>query len=100
MLIHEKLTEMSHLSLSLCSVQCCSRSWHKCIIDNNGLKSGDENEILEIKNIYERSGVIEFAKNEIEKYTSRADKNLNSIPDGDLKERLKWFSSMLMSRKF
>lgn len=72
----------------------------KSVIDNNGLKSGDENEILEIKNIYERSGVIEFAKNEIEKYTSRADKNLNSIPDSDLKERLKWFSSMLMSRKF
>lgn len=72
----------------------------KSVIDNNGLKPGDENDILEIKNIYERSGVIEFAKNEIEKYTSLADKHLNTVPDGEMKERLKWFSSMLMSRKF
>ncbi len=72
----------------------------KSVIDNNGLKPGDEKDILEIKNIYERSGVIEFAKNEIEKYTSLADKHLNEVPDGEMKERLKWFSSMLMSRKF
>lgn len=72
----------------------------KSVIDNNGLKPGDENDILEIKNIYERSGVIEFAENEIEKYTSLADKHLNTVPDGEMKERLKWFSSMLMSRKF
>lgn len=72
----------------------------KSVIDSNGLKPGDENDILEIKNIYERSGVIEFAENEIEKYTSLADKHLNTVPDGEMKERLKWFSSMLMSRKF
>lgn len=72
----------------------------KSVIDSNGLKPGDENDIQEIKNIYERSGVIEFAENEIEKYTSLADKHLNTVPDGEMKERLKWFSSMLMSRKF
>lgn len=72
----------------------------KSVIDNDGLKPGDENDILEIKNIYERSGVIEYAENEIEKYTSLADKHLNTVPDGEMKERLKWFSSMLMSRKF
>lgn len=72
----------------------------KSVIDNDGLNPGDENDILEIKNIYERSGVIEYAENEIEKYTSLADKHLNTVPDGEMKERLKWFSSMLMSRKF
>lgn len=72
----------------------------KSVIDNDGLKPGDENDILEIKNIYERSGVIEYAENEIEKYTSLADKHLNTVPEGEMKERLKWFSSMLMSRKF
>lgn len=72
----------------------------KSVIDSNGLKPGDENDILEIKNIYERSGVIEYAENEIEKYTSLADKHLNTVPEGEMKERLKWFSSMLMSRKF
>lgn len=72
----------------------------KSVIDNDGLNPGDENDILEIKNIYERSGVIEYAENEIEKYTSLADKHLNTVPEGEMKERLKWFSSMLMSRKF
>ncbi len=70
------------------------------VIENNGLDPADENGILEIKRIYEKSGVIEFAKTEIEKYTFLAEKNLISIADAEMQQRLKWFSSMLMNRNF
>jgi geranylgeranyl diphosphate synthase type II len=69
------------------------------IIGNNGLEN-NEVKIAEIKNIYRKYGIFDFAKKEIEKYTNEADKYLNTFPDGDRKERLKWFSNMLMSRSF
>lgn len=69
------------------------------IIINNGLEN-NEVKITEIKNIYQKYGIFDFAKKEIEKYTNEADKYLNTFPDGERKERLKWFSNMLMSRSF
>ncbi|HMS64059.1 MAG TPA: polyprenyl synthetase family protein [Ignavibacteria bacterium] len=71
----------------------------KEIINNNGIENNDD-KIAEVKNIYQKYGVIDFAKKEIEKYTQSADKYLNTFPDGESKEKLKWFSGMLMSRSF
>jgi len=70
------------------------------IIINNGLGKVNDDKIYEIKNIYEKYGVINSAQKEIEKYTLLADRYLNTFPDGEAKERLKWFSKMLMSRSF
>lgn len=70
------------------------------IINNKGLKPEDEGKISDIKKIYEKYGVIESAQKEIEKYTALADKYLDTIEDGEHKERLKWFSKMLMGRSF
>jgi len=70
------------------------------IIINNGLEKATEDKIIEIKNIYEKYDVIKSANEEIEKYTMLADRHLNTLPDGEAKERLKWFSNMLMSRSF
>ncbi|MDQ3022495.1 MAG: polyprenyl synthetase family protein [Bacteroidota bacterium] len=70
------------------------------IVNKTGLKPDDTEKILKIKNIYEKYGVIESAQKEIERYTKLADKYLNTLPDGDQKERLKWFSEMLMGRIF
>jgi len=70
------------------------------IITNNGLEKPNDDKIIEIKNIYEKYGVINSAQKEIEKYTLLADRHLNTLPDGAAKERLKWFSNMLMSRSF
>ena len=70
------------------------------IVYQQGLKSGNMKDILEIKNIYNKYGIIESAKKEIEHYTGLADECLNTIPDGVYKERLRWFSEMLMGRSF
>lgn len=70
------------------------------IVLNNGLSEWDEIRISEIRNIYERHGVFESAQTEIENFTRLADEFLDTLPDGDPKERLKWFSEMLMSRSF
>jgi geranylgeranyl diphosphate synthase type II len=70
------------------------------IISDNGLKNPDDKSILEIKNIFQRHGIIDDAKKEIEKYTLIADSHLNSFPEGESKDRMKWFSNMLMSRSF
>ena len=70
------------------------------IVNKNGLKADDTGKIFEIKNIYKKYGIIDSAEKEIENYTKLADKYLNTLPDGESKERLKWFSGMLMGRSF
>lgn len=70
------------------------------IINNGGLKTEDDKGINEIKKIYEKYGVNESAQKEIRHYTNLADKYLDSLKDGEHTERLKWFSEMLMGRRF
>ena len=70
------------------------------IVNKNGLIADDTEKILEIKNIYTKYGIIDSAHKEIENYTKLADKYLNTLPEGESKERLKWFSGMLMGRSF
>lgn len=72
----------------------------KSIIENNGLSDSGENKINLIKSIFEEHGVIDFAQKEIEKYTLLADAHLNKLPESEYRNRLKWFSGMLMSRSF
>ncbi len=70
------------------------------IADKKILKTNEADTITEIKNIYIKYGIIESAKKEIAHYTKLADKYLNTLTDGEQKERLKWFSEMLMGRSF
>ena len=55
---------------------------------------------MEIKNIYEKYGVLESAQNEIELYTNLADEYLYAFTDPEHQKRLRWFSEMLMGRSF
>jgi len=62
---------------------------------------GITNEIIEnVKEVYIKNGIIESAKAEIINYTLKADEYLNNIKDTNSRNRLKWFSGMLMERKF
>lgn len=70
------------------------------IITNDGFSSKEISKIWEIKDIYKKHGVIDSALKEIEHYTNLANKCLDSLPEGEHKERLSWFSNMLMSRSF
>lgn len=70
------------------------------IVNKTGLKADDNDKISEIKNIYVKYGIIDAAQKEIEHYTKLADKYLNTLSEGESKERLKWFSGMLMGRSF
>lgn len=65
-------------------------------------RAGQQNEKLipDIKNIYTKYGVIDSAKNEIERYTQLAETSLSKIPEEKHRERLKWFSQLLMDRSF
>lgn len=73
------------------------KSLLESVIKNKGLKK--ENEILAIKNIYEKYGIIDSAKKEIEKYTNTANHYLGKIKDENSKMMLLWFSYMLLNRK-
>lgn len=53
-----------------------------------------------VKKIYEKYGVTECAKTEIEKYTAKAEEFLNSLNDEKAKAKLKWLSQMLMGRTY
>ena len=66
------------------------------IITNKGLKK--EEEILKVKAIYKKYGVINSALCEIEKYTSKANEFLNELKNEDGRNSLIWFSDMLLSR--
>jgi geranylgeranyl diphosphate synthase type II len=70
------------------------------IITNDGFSSKEVSKILEVKQIYKKHGIIDSALNEIAHYKNTANKCLDSLPEGEHKERLKWFSNMLMSRSF
>ncbi len=66
------------------------------VIANKGLKK--ESDILAVKKIYEKYGIIDFAGNEIEKYTARANGYLNKIKNKNARFMLSGFSYMLLNR--
>jgi geranylgeranyl diphosphate synthase, type II len=66
------------------------------VITKKGLKK--ESDIIAVKNIYQKYGIIESATKEIEKYTERANKHLNKIKNKNSRLMLSWFSYMLLKR--
>ncbi|MEO8664177.1 MAG: polyprenyl synthetase family protein [Ignavibacteria bacterium] len=70
------------------------------IASGKGLKADNTEKIMEIKNIYERYGVLESAQNEIELYTNLADEYLYAFTDPEHQKQMRWFSEMLMGRSF
>jgi len=68
------------------------------VIINKGVKT--EEDIKDIKKIYEDYGIINFAQKEVESYTQKANEYLERIKESDAKEMLRWFSQMLLSRSF
>lgn len=66
------------------------------VITNKGLKK--ESDIIAIKNIYEKYGIIKSAKTEIDKYTKKADIFLRKIKNNKSRLMLEWFSYMLLNR--
>jgi len=66
------------------------------IINSKGLQNNEE--ILKVKEIYEKYGIVDSAMNEIEKYTSKANEYLNELKNEDGRNSLTWFSDMLLSR--
>lgn len=66
------------------------------VIINKGVKK--ESDITEIKNIYEKYGVINSASEEIEKYTKKANGYLEKIQNYKSRLMLMWFSYMLLNR--
>ncbi len=69
------------------------------IINRHDLNISDEI-ILQVKDIYIKQGITEAARSEIEIFTNKADDYLSNIKNNSSGERLKWFSAMLMERKF
>jgi len=68
------------------------------IIQNQGLNKDEE--ILKVKHIYEKTGIVKSALSEIERYTLKADEYLNTLPDSEEKRQLQWFSGMLLNRSY
>jgi geranylgeranyl diphosphate synthase, type II len=66
------------------------------VIRNKGLKK--DSDILAIKNIYEKNGIIDAATKEIEKYTLEAIDYLGKIKNKKARLMLLWFSYMLLNR--
>jgi len=66
------------------------------VIDNKGVKNMDE--VLKVKSVYNKYGVIDEATKKVEEYTTLANEQLLQVKDSDAKEMLKWFSGMLLNR--
>lgn len=70
----------------------------RAIINNSGIQKDTDEQIKKIKTIYEKNGILENAKKEIEKYTKDAEIRLSIFKDSQAKNMLLWFSKMLMNR--
>lgn len=66
------------------------------VIENKGVKSDDD--IVRIKSVYEKYGVLEHASGKVEEYTNKANASLERIKDSEAKDMLRWFSDMLLTR--
>lgn len=69
------------------------------IISNNGADVSDD-DVAKVKEIYNKYGVIDDAKKQIEQYTQKANDYLDVIKNEEQKQQLLWFSDMLLSRNF
>jgi len=65
------------------------------IIRNSGIS---KSEIGKYKKIYEKYGIFNIASKEIKRYTDRAIKALNIIPDSIEKEKLVWIANLMSER--
>lgn len=70
---------------------------NKAAMENSGIT---DEEVLAVKEVYDRLGIIEDASGQVAHYTRKANDHLEKLPPSDSKEMLKWFSGMLLSRSF
>ena len=70
------------------------------IITNKGIKTNNDGIINEIKLIYEKYGVINSTRQEVERYTKKAEEYISFFDNENSIEILKWFSKMLLARSF
>ncbi|MFA5011749.1 MAG: polyprenyl synthetase family protein [Ignavibacteria bacterium] len=66
------------------------------VIENKGVKNSED--VMRIKDVYHKYGVLESAANKVEEYTTMANEQLEHIIESDAKNMLKWFSDMLLKR--
>ena len=57
-----------------------------------------DEEIKQVKSIYEGLGIIEDARKLVESYTQKADSYLGAVAGENERQTLKWFSGMLLDR--
>lgn len=65
------------------------------LIENKGLPAG---EVLAVRDLYKRHGVIDAAREDVRSYIERAKQDLSALPDAPAREMLVWFADMLMNR--
>ncbi len=70
----------------------------KSIVNEKGIHKNEDETINKIRSIYEKNGIIENAKKEIENYTNDARQRLEYFKDSEAKKMLFWFSEMLLNR--
>ena len=68
------------------------------IFNKNKIKNTGTDEIAKVKNIYERYGVMDAAREEVSKFTGEARKHLSQIKEKNLRYVLERFSLMLLER--
>jgi geranylgeranyl diphosphate synthase type II len=60
--------------------------------------SGDK--VEKVIDTYNKVCVVESAKNEIKKYTDTANKSLECVKSGEIRQKLEQFSDMLLNRNY
>ncbi len=65
------------------------------IIRNKGI---NKNEVEFYKSLYEKLGILDYAKKEIERYTKLALKSLTTLKNHEGKELMNWLANVLINR--
>jgi geranylgeranyl diphosphate synthase type II len=64
-------------------------------IQNNGLPA---EHVDEMRDLYDRHGILAAARSDIERYTELGKKSLAALPDTPARDMLVWFAQMVMER--
>jgi geranylgeranyl diphosphate synthase type II len=94
------ILEKKKTYLYLKSLELCSEDEKKKLIEIYNSDSDPDGKIKNVIEIYEKVSAADYAKKDIEKYTGKANEFLALIDDGEGKNKLNYFSNILLNRNY
>lgn len=94
------ILEKKKTYLYLKSLELCNDDEKKTLYNIYNSDMDPDEKIKKVIAIYEKAGAADYARKDIEKYTNKANEFLALIEDGEGKNKLNYFSNILLNRNY